>query len=123
MRHDSRALLRNSKLTDLENDQPTRRRDFFRDGLARLIGPMAEFLEQRIPGLAPPARILRPPGAIQESLFADTCRRCGACVEVCPAAVFVLQKNKAVAKTIDECVECCACIDICPKDAIKNDAC
>lgn len=51
------------------------------------------------------------------------CDGCGECVEVCPAAVFVISKKKAAAKNIDECVECCACVDICPKDAIENDAC
>ncbi len=30
-------------------------------------------------------RILRPPGALAEPAFSDTCSRCGDCVNVCPA--------------------------------------
>jgi ferredoxin-type protein NapG/ferredoxin-type protein NapH len=32
----------------------------------------------------PALAVLRPPGALPESLFVDTCARCGKCVEVCP---------------------------------------
>jgi MauM/NapG family ferredoxin protein len=33
----------------------------------------------------PPLRVpLRPPGAIAEALIADSCIRCGACVDICP---------------------------------------
>jgi NAD-dependent dihydropyrimidine dehydrogenase PreA subunit len=53
----------------------------------------------------------------------EKCDGCGDCVEVCPAAVFFVSKNKASPKKMDECVECCVCVDICPKDAIKNDSC
>ncbi|HUU85126.1 MAG TPA: 4Fe-4S dicluster domain-containing protein [Phycisphaerae bacterium] len=64
-------------------DWATGRRGFFRDGLARIIGPLADYLDKH---MAEPTRRLRlrPPGAIAEDEFLDTCTRCGVCVEVCP---------------------------------------
>ena len=51
------------------------------------------------------------------------CDGCGECVEICPAAVFKLEKEKSMPKNMDSCVECCACVDICPNGAISVDAC
>ena len=64
--------------------------DVFRDAVARVIAPLADYIEQRFD--LPTVRLqLRPPGAIEESLLNETCYRCGACVEICPAeAIFAL---------------------------------
>ena len=35
---------------------------------------------------------LRPPGALDESAFAQTCSRCGDCVRVCPAQCIVIDE-------------------------------
>src|SRR5262245_48335546 len=70
---------------DLEN-QPQDRRAVFLKGLRRLVQPLAEFIEQRIDIPLPVFRtVLRPPGALAERAFLDTCYRCGNCMDVCPA--------------------------------------
>ena len=38
-------------------------------------------------GSASPAPVLRPPGSVEEELFARLCIRCGQCLQVCPAKV------------------------------------
>jgi ferredoxin-type protein NapG len=102
------------------------RRDFFRDSLARMLGPLADLIEPRV---APPAvRWLRPPGAIDESAFLDTCHRCGKCVEVCPADAIVplrvpgLPANNTPIIDANEtaCVVCdgLQCTQVCPSGAL-----
>jgi ferredoxin-type protein NapG len=96
-----------------KNDKPIRRRAFFRAGLGELLKPLANAIapvERTLDELAkldgqgsvagtsgakpqaaaprpdPLANVwLRPPGAIAEKQFRETCSRCNACVEVCPA--------------------------------------
>ncbi|MCP4251352.1 MAG: 4Fe-4S dicluster domain-containing protein [bacterium] len=65
-------------------EDPGGRRKFFRQGLARLVGPLANYLDRHL-DVPPPRTRLRPPGALDEREFLDTCMRCGACAEVCPA--------------------------------------
>src|SRR5213595_560846 len=87
----------------MSDDRPIDRRRFFREGLRELLKPLANAAEpieralrelDSIPeprisrstrGAAPPAPLLRPPGALLESEFLSTCSRCGTCAEVCPA--------------------------------------
>ncbi len=47
-----------------------------------------------------------------------TCRRCGKCIEVCPAKALSLTDGKV---TIDKerCIRCYCCHEMCPFDAIK----
>jgi MauM/NapG family ferredoxin protein len=61
------------------------RRRFFSEGLGWLVRPLAEYLDPRLDAPAVSRMRLRPPGAIPESDFLDTCYRCGTCVELCPA--------------------------------------
>ncbi len=73
-----------------------------------------------------PLRMLRPPGALPEDAFTDTCSRCGKCAEACPVQCIVLDP------TIDEgrphivarhapCVMCeqVACTTVCPSGALQ----
>lgn len=70
----------------IESQSAHDRRRFFRVGLARVLRPAADFLERRLPLALPVVRArLRPPGALPEDRFLDTCFRCGACADGCPA--------------------------------------
>lgn len=114
-------------MRDAEPNHP-QRRAFFRAAVARAIGPLADYIEKRV-GLLPLQRPLRPPGAIEESAFLETCYRCGSCVEVCPAdAIFPLDDtagDAARTPSIDPdraaCVVCddLKCTTVCPSGALQ----
>ena len=105
-----------------------RRRAFFRRVAARVIEPLAKHLERRVDSPAAPPR-LRPPGAIEESRLVETCHRCGACVEICPAdailAVDEADGDAAGTPMIDPdraaCVVCdeLRCTTVCPSGALR----
>jgi ferredoxin-type protein NapG len=109
-----------------DESQPDRRA-FFRDGLARAIGPLANYLADHIPERDEP-RWLRPPGAIAENGFDTTCARCAACVEACPADAIIPATDddepatgtpmiRAVSRA---CVVCegLQCTQVCPSGAL-----
>ncbi len=52
----------------------------------------------------------------------DKCVGCGKCVEVCPHAVFAVEKRKARIADRDACMECGACQRNCPANAVSVDA-
>ncbi len=70
----------------IDSIPPHDRRRFFAAGLARLLSPLADYLESRLPVGELRPDLLRPPGAIREEAFLRTCYRCGSCVEVCPVS-------------------------------------
>ncbi|MFQ5974820.1 MAG: indolepyruvate ferredoxin oxidoreductase subunit alpha [Candidatus Hydrothermarchaeales archaeon] len=53
----------------------------------------------------------------------DKCTGAGDCVDVCPAEVFELVDEKAVASNVEECIECCSCVEACPEAAIEHSSC
>ena len=112
----------------------TGRRGFFKEALNQLIQPVVELLDDRIsdhmPAEAPSHRpLFRPPGALPEAAFLETCHRCGNCVKNCPAnAIFpleTLQPDLANTPYIDPeeqpCVLCdsLACMYVCPSGALQ----
>lgn len=108
-------------------DPHSSRRRFFREGLARMVGPLADYLGDRL-RLPAPRIHLRPPGAIREDAFNDTCYRCGTCVGVCPAKAIVALHDPADAAhgtpIIDPDLAACtlcetvACTANCPSGAL-----
>jgi ferredoxin len=52
----------------------------------------------------------------------DLCIGCGACAQVCPHQVFVIEGKKARIAAFDACMECGACALNCPVKAIAVDA-
>jgi ferredoxin-type protein NapG len=57
------------------------RKDFFKKGIFKLFNFIQETVGDNL-GVLSYAPI-RPPGAIEESKFLDTCIKCGKCVEAC----------------------------------------
>lgn len=138
-----------------DDDKPMARRRFFREGLRELLKPLAEMAKpleevvrqldqlERIGGgvadpyhspaapVPPHAEVehwLRPPGALAERDFLDTCSRCGECVRVCPAQCIKIDYSGAKGKGaphIDPsempCVLCSslACMNSCPSGALQ----
>jgi MauM/NapG family ferredoxin protein len=126
-------------------DKQVGRRAFFRRGLGELLKPLAEALapvertlshldkvERRLSAPRPSPTVmpnvwLRPPGALVEQKFLETCSRCAACVEVCPALCIKLDRtgtNGRGAPYIDPtdmaCVACdgLLCMPACPSGAL-----
>ncbi len=57
--------------------------------------PAYHYDERRYDGTG--TRYLRPPGALPQPAFGDTCSRCGDCVKACPAQAIKLDINAIVA--------------------------
>ena len=71
-------------------------------------------------------RYLRPPGAMPEPGFSDTCSRCGDCVKACPAQCIRLDEAVAgglphIVARQSPCVVCddLSCMKVCPTGALK----
>ena len=109
---------------------PHDRRAMFRLGLKRLMEPVADYIEKRLNVPLPMYRsVLRPPGALPEKEFLDTCYRCGNCVDVCPAKAIRTMNVQEVEQTgtpyidadLAACVVCdeLSCMRSCPSGALK----
>jgi ferredoxin-type protein NapG len=136
----------------MPDDRPMDRRRFFREGLRELLKPLAnatepieralkEFealqspAEPRVsrprPGSPSPTPLrvfLRPPGALAEQDFLNTCSRCGTCVSVCPAQAIKLDVAGGAAGGAPfvvaaemPCVVCDGlhCMHNCPSGALR----
>lgn len=116
------------------SDTPHDRRAMFRLGLKRLVSPLAELIEERLPTAGrdrtPACReVLRPPGALPEVEFLARCYRCGNCVEVCPAKAIHPMNRQDVERAgtpyIDPDLAACtlcdqsACMKACPSGALQ----
>lgn len=105
------------------------RRDFFRQLVDKTMGPAADALGDRLPVPAQPRTRLRPPGAIAEAQFLETCYRCGNCVDVCPAQAIKHVKGESdehngtpfIAARDQPCLVCdgLECMHACPSGALQ----
>lgn len=117
-------------------EKPVDRRKFFRMGLSELLRPLAsaakplERIAAELGKLDQPAPRksqlwLRPPGALPETQFIQTCQRTGDCVTACPARAIKLQAGVAggvpfIDADSAACVVCTGlkCMSACPSGAI-----
>lgn len=117
-------------MSDRESDSAQNRRSMFRFGFRKLMEPVADYIEGRLEVALPVLRTsLRPPGAIGEKDFLETCFRCGNCVSVCPAEAILTvgpeEPDQAGTPKIDPdlaaCVVCdeLACMKSCPSGALR----
>ncbi len=113
-----------------EDLNPHGRRRFFAAGFGRLLRPLADYLESRLPIPLPVVRdFLRPPGARPEKDFLNTCFRCGACADACPAKCISLMTSDddqlrgtpVIDPDLAACVVCdeLACMNVCPSGALQ----
>jgi ferredoxin-type protein NapG len=128
----------------MSDEKPLNRRAFFRFGLRELLKPIESAVEpieeavRQFSALEPAQNIkprrkvalevwLRPPGALPEQAFTDTCSRCGTCVSVCPAQCIKIDPSGKLGggfPYIDanamSCVVCdsLACMNHCPSGAL-----
>lgn len=92
------------------------------------MGPVADLIEWQW-GTAYGRTLLRPPGALAEHRFLSTCRRCGSCVEACPANAIIalrstdesLHDTPVIDPDLAACVVCTdlSCMRVCPSGALS----
>lgn len=110
------------------DDIPRDRRQLFWRGLGRVLGPVADYLEERLPSIMP-RPYLRPPGAAPEKRLREICYRCSNCVDVCPANAIrrVVSDDPQQSGTpyIDPDLAACRvcenleCMRVCPSGALR----
>lgn len=108
-------------------DNPDKnRRGFFREFLKRVVDPAAAYAQKHLPQQR---TRLRPPGALPERAFLDTCQRCGACSDICPAVAIkpyrgpdeTLRDTPYIDPEDQPCVACAGllCMSACPSGALR----
>lgn len=108
--------------------EPADRRRFFRDSLEAVLRPLAQLINSE--GPAPDRAWLRPPGALPEAQFLDTCQRCGDCIKACPATAIrslvdddpKRRGTPVIMPDLGACVVCSdlACMPACPTGALST---
>ena len=120
------------------------RRRFFRVGLVELLRPLAATVQPfvraahelgKLDDIGKPAAKrtlplnvwMRPPGALLESKFRQTCSKCGECVRVCPAHAIKIDASGErgfgvpyIDADLMACVVCegLKCMSVCPSGAL-----
>ncbi len=128
-------------MTKSDDSASSGRRVFFKQAVSKFMQHVAGYLDEGIGDYLPTNSdsshnqpldlpILRPPGALPETRFLETCERCGNCVESCPAeAIQIYQSNNQdlsgtpyIDPNSQPCVVCTslACMQVCPSGALQQ---
>ncbi len=118
-------------MAESDDGVPHGRREFFREAFTKIVQPVAEYLDVQIGEHLPAEQtLLRPPGALPEALFLETCLRCGNCVDNCPAdAIQPSESNQSelagtphIDPNNQPCVVCdtLECMQVCPSGALQK---
>lgn len=121
---------RGTALSDDEGTKLRSRRAALAGGalLGFLLPLLAPLLDRFLPPGSRLRRILRPPGALEESAFLQRCIGCAQCANVCPnqcirlfgpeTGVGNLGTPKITARS-KACILCMACTQVCPTGALR----
>lgn len=127
IRYQDRSTSKNWPVELRRFNRGLKRRSLFKVlGLGIVVSVISDFsaaVSQRFS-----VRFLRPPGALPEEEFLESCIRCGQCAEVCPNQCikffdgeeglssrdtpYIIPREKA-------CILCMKCGDACPSGALK----
>jgi ferredoxin-type protein NapG len=93
------------------------RRDFLKDSVLSVAKTAQEFSKHKEAVPEKPAPVLRkdwlrPPGAVEESLFLERCTKCNDCVKACPHGSIVFHRLDGTPVIYADQVPCYLCEDL-----------
>jgi ferredoxin-type protein NapG len=113
----------------MATDSPYGRRDFLKDSVVSVAKAAKEFSKHQevVPERPAPAPVrtdwLRPPGAVDETLFLERCTQCGDCAKVCPYGSITFHPQNGTPVIFADQIPCYLCEDVpciaaCATDAL-----
>ena len=102
----------------MTTDSPYGRRDFLKDSVVSVAKAAQEFAKQQEVGPEQPAPVpvrtdwLRPPGAVDETLFLERCTQCGDCAKVCPYGSITSHPQNGTPVIFADHTPCYLCEDV-----------
>lgn len=101
----------------MANDPTYGRRDFLKDSVVSVAKAAQEFSKQQevvLERSAPLVRTdwLRPPGAVDETLFLERCTKCGDCATVCPHGSITFHQQDGTPVIFADQIPCYLCEDV-----------
>jgi len=103
------------------------RRDFLKDSVLSVAKAAQEFSKHKDAQPEKPAPVLRtdwlrPPGAVEESLFLERCTKCSDCAKACPHGSIVFHQQNGTPVIFPDQVPCYLCDDTPCTAACATDA-